>query len=126
MQKSTQVKISVQTKQIQLSAHRLNSRQYYRLMLKSQSISEHAVSKKQVSEQCVWGKTPTCPLTDLWYNGVRIFFLPPAARGVWQETEAERGIGWLKVEGREAATVGAADSGYTLSIFIGALMVEGH
>lgn len=66
------------------------------------------------------------PLTDLWYKGVRFCFLPPAAREVWQETDAERGIGWLKVDGAEAATAGVGTSGHTFSIFNWVLMATGY
>lgn len=51
-------------------------------------------SSSELSSQC--GHHQTCPLTDLWYNGVRLCFLLPGWG--WQDMEAERGIDMGAVE----------------------------
>lgn len=58
-------------------------------------------------------RPPTsCPLTDLGNEGARCRFLPPAARGVWQDIEAERGmcIGVVGIAVAGAEVAGLAEA----------------
>lgn len=64
----------------------------------------------------LYGHQRTCPLTDLWYKGVRLCFLLPGCG--WQEMEEERGIGMgpVEVDGAEPVLRATGGSEEPLSI----------